>query len=473
MPPFKLTYKFVIIGAGVSGLSTALELSKVHLGEILILEKDDCIGGLCKTINKNDAYYDLGAHTIRFQIPEKQLLYIDEITGSKSIQHNSGSMLRLKNSFISYPVKSLQFFLSLGIGESLMYAVSLIKNRLLALFKSEEKKNPDYETSLINKSGSRAYETLYGPFARKEWGCEPKTISTSVMRYRMSMNPSDAFNRLFKKDSANYYYMNQGIGDFAKGIGKKLSDNKVTIFTGIESFDLKNEKNIHQIQFCVADSVSKSKSHFLTITYEKLISTIPIEELVLKLDPGKAMVEVAKKVKWRGLKLVYIHIEEEPLLPGETFHFPEIDYIFNRVSIPKRFSNLMQPDQSYTSFVCEIPCSEGDEVWKMTPETLYAKCFKDLVKSNLIKGNKGMLIPKNFVIDLNKVYPLFTHDWQDNISQLLDYLQTNHKYIYTSGKGGFFIPSSMDHSIDMGLQLAQNITEGKNPENWYKAVMSN
>jgi protoporphyrinogen oxidase len=265
-----------------------------------------------------------------------------------------------------------------------------------------------------------------------------------------------------KNDTGSYYYLSHGIGGFAQGMEKKLYEKNVKIITNVQDFELKDIDGKHQIIF----STNVNGKH--TITYEKLISTIPIDELILKLNPGKEITDIVKKVRWCGLKLAYIHLKEEPLLSGETFYFPEIKYIFGRISIPKRFSDFMQADNNYTSFVCELPCSPEDEKWNMDPKEIYKRCHNDLIKANLVKDGNGILTEKNFIIDLPKVYPLFTIDWQKTISYLLEYLQKNHKHIYTSGKGGFFMHCNMDHSIEIGVKLAEHLTNGKEAESWYK-----
>lgn len=224
----KKEYKYVVIGAGVSGLATAYELSKKNPGKILIVEKDEILGGLCKTISKNNSYYDLGSHRIHDQIPERPLNFIRELSINGIIRNTRGGKLKLNNSFILYPIKSFQFFLSLGLSESFLCALSLIKYRFRNLFKSKAKKYSDYETYLINNAGKRAYKVFYEPYARKVWGCEPNTISTTAVKKRMSMtNPmvfiKDIINHYFKKGNSNhYYYMKSGIGDFAKGVEQKI-----------------------------------------------------------------------------------------------------------------------------------------------------------------------------------------------------------------------------------------------------------
>ena len=467
----KIKYKYVIIGAGLSGLSTAYELSKTYPGEILILEKDHNIGGLAKTISKNNSQYDLGSHRIHIQISEKLFNFINEVTGgSKIIKKVRGGKLRLRNSNIMYPIKSLQFFVSLGLAESFRCAVSLIKYRLIGFFKSTNEKSSDYETYLIYNAGKRAYKIFYEPYALKVWGVEPNTISITAVKKRMSMiNPivfiKDIISLYFKKDNISYYYyLTNGVGDIANGMYKTLLENKVKVITGVSDFQLINSGQIHQVE------IATNSGDSFTVAYDFLVSTIPINEIVMKLQPDKLIKQIVDKVKWRGLKLVYLHLKEDPVLAGETFYFPEIRYIFGRVSIPKRFSKTMQPDQSFTSYICEVPCSMADAKWSMSPGQLYQKCFEDLLNAKLIRPDNEIVTDKNFIVELPMVYPLYTIGWQETILQLLHYLESSHKYIYTSGKCGFFMHCNMDHSIEIGMELAQYINDGKEPESFYNNI---
>src|SRR3972149_5335397 len=53
--------KAVIIGAGPAGLTAAYELCKAGI-ESVVLEKDNVVGGLARTVNFNGYYFDMGGH---------------------------------------------------------------------------------------------------------------------------------------------------------------------------------------------------------------------------------------------------------------------------------------------------------------------------------------------------------------------------------------------------------------------------
>ena len=53
--------KTVIIGAGVSGISTAVNLLKKNYNDLLIFEALDRIGGRVNTIDYGDSFLEIGA----------------------------------------------------------------------------------------------------------------------------------------------------------------------------------------------------------------------------------------------------------------------------------------------------------------------------------------------------------------------------------------------------------------------------
>jgi len=53
--------KVIILGAGVSGLSAGFKLANNNKN-VLIIEKDNQVGGLSKTIKFNSCLFDLGGH---------------------------------------------------------------------------------------------------------------------------------------------------------------------------------------------------------------------------------------------------------------------------------------------------------------------------------------------------------------------------------------------------------------------------
>ncbi len=466
-----LKYKFVVIGAGVSGLSTAYELSKTYPNDVFVLEKDCKVGGLCKTINRNNAFYDLGSHRIHKDSGEEAFELIKNISGEALIKNVRGGKLMLKNLYINYPITSAQIIFGIGLIESFLCTVSLFKYRIFDKLISNNMGGGDldYESYLIKKVGQRAYKLFYEPYARKVWGQEPSLISITAVKKRISMLKPTSFlqniivNYFRKKEKNYYYYLENGFECFSDNLEKRIIENSCKVLKNVSDFSINVKNGKKMLGFL-------NGKNEIQVEFEKLISTIPIDELVLKLNPDNNMRMAINKIKWRGLRLVYLHIKGEPKIEGETFYFSELKYLFGRVSIQKRFSRKMQPDNNYTSFTCEVPCSEDDGIWNKADKEMYDLCFEGLQEAGLITKKQDYLLGKNFIIDISKVYPVYSLGWESILLYLLGHMAENFPYIYISGRPGLFLHCNLDHSIDIGLFLAEHIREGKLPKQWYEKI---
>ncbi len=463
--------KYLVLGAGMSGLTTAYELSRFSNDSVIVLEKESTVGGLSRTIGVGGSFYDLGSHRIHPESEKTAFDLVKETAGDLLVKRIRRGKLRLKRSYIKYPIDSFQFLRGLGPIEAFLCAAALAKSRLVrrifgaGMIHGEN----NYASYLTWKSGERAYRLFYEPYARKVWGCDPSTISLSSVKKRVSMTAPLSFLKavmanLFRSESTSFfYYIEGGIGRLAERLEKRAAANRVLIITNVKNLDLSTDGH-EKRAFYHQGGLERS------IAYDTLISTIPLDELVAKLGSGGDTCPGSEGIWWRGLRLVYLHVEEEPPLAGETFYFPEKRYIFGRVSIPRRFSEHMQAGISSTCYVCEIPCTVGDALWEKTDNELYDLCLRGLKAAVLIGDDAVQSREHNFVIDIPKNYPLYTVGWEKDLRRVLGCLAERYPYVYSSGKLGLFLHYNIDHAIEIGARLAEHIREGRASRAWYDNV---
>jgi protoporphyrinogen oxidase len=462
----------LIIGAGVSGLTTAYLLGRRFPGEVLVLEKEPVVGGLLRTIQRSGARYDLGSHRIHKAPAESAFRLIQELCQDQLVKNERGGKLRLRKSYIDYPITSFQMFKGLGLLESALCALSLLRYRLMGRLRDDSRirENDNYESYLIRRAGKRAYGLFYEPYARKVWGGEPSLISTTAVKKRISMlSPT-----LFLKDMVGhyagrsknnyYYYLKGGISGLVESLAQRIREDGGEIVTGVNEFSLAIQPGARTCQFR-ADLPGAVK-------FDTLISTIPLDELLIKLTPPEHVLQQIKEIKWRGLRLVFLHVNGEPLLDGESFYFPEVKYIFGRVSVPKRFDPAMQPEAGVTAITCEVPCSEDDDLWSATDEQMFDLCLASLRRGALVTDRQTALTEKSFIINLPKVYPVYRVGWEALIKGLLSYSACRFPFIYFSGKPGLFLHNNIDQSMEIGLLLAEDILHQKTPEGWLSRLDS-
>ena len=67
--------KYLIIGAGISGLTFANYCS----GDYLIIEKENEVGGYCRTIKKGEYVWDYAGHFFHFNTEEFKKKFLDKM----------------------------------------------------------------------------------------------------------------------------------------------------------------------------------------------------------------------------------------------------------------------------------------------------------------------------------------------------------------------------------------------------------
>ncbi len=163
-------YDYVIIGAGITGI-TLCKLLRERGKNVLCLEKESEIGGLCRTKSIEGHTLDIGGghffHTkhqkvfdyVFNHIPEGDFNYFERV-----------SKILLGDETIDYPIESNIWQLSLN--EQIEYIISVICNGEQA--GKPEPKN--YEEWIRWKLGDKICDDYMIPYNTKLWGVEPKEM---------------------------------------------------------------------------------------------------------------------------------------------------------------------------------------------------------------------------------------------------------------------------------------------------------
>ena len=99
-------YKYIILGGGITGLITSIELSKQYPGQILLIERENEVGGQLRTIQRNGFRYDIGSHIIHDEVPKDVLEYINETSGGLLRRNLRIGKLVFRKSYISITLLS-------------------------------------------------------------------------------------------------------------------------------------------------------------------------------------------------------------------------------------------------------------------------------------------------------------------------------------------------------------------------------
>jgi protoporphyrinogen oxidase len=161
--------KYLIVGAGVSGLSTAAFLGKDN--DYLILEKSNEIGGFCKTIKKDGFTWDYSGHFFHFNDEDIKKFVLEDIN-SELLEVNKKTGIFYKNKYISFPFQN-------NIDE--LDKEEFIECLYDTYFKEEKKEYTDFLDWLYGNLGVSITNKFIKPYNEKLYACDLSKLDVNAM----------------------------------------------------------------------------------------------------------------------------------------------------------------------------------------------------------------------------------------------------------------------------------------------------
>lgn len=456
----QINSEILIIGAGAAGLACAMELAKVDRN-ITIIEKDQQVGGLAKTLVFQEDEYtfrtDLGPH--RF-FSKNQYLYdfIAEIIPEewKLVDRNTRQFINGK--FYNYPINAIQVLKNIGPFKSLEiikdYCQSLIQ---FYWFKKEIKTFEDY---VVIYFGRALAEFSIINYTEKIWGIPVKEIHPDWAKQRIKgLNLFSVFkNSLFIKNNNpkslvdQFYYPQFGTGLIYEKITQKLEQMGNELYT--DSYPIR----IHHSNYKIVEVEAIIKGCKQTIRPKHLVESIPITKFLSLLNPSppKLVIEAANSLRWRSQIYLFITLDKAQVTKDNWIYFPNKEIPFGRISEMKNFSKDMSPTDKTSLFV-EFFVFEDDNMWLMSEEKVFEMAMPYFEKFGFFHRHE---VRKYYLLKRKHVYPIYDMYYQKHLEVIKEYLDLFINLTYI-GRLGRFKYTNQDHSLEMGILAAQNIINGK------------
>ena len=98
--------KYLIIGAGPTGLGAALRLKELGEQNFIVLEANDYAGGLSASFKDGNGFtWDIGGHVLFSHYPYFDEI-LDDVMGSDFFQHRRIARIRSFNTWVPYPFQN-------------------------------------------------------------------------------------------------------------------------------------------------------------------------------------------------------------------------------------------------------------------------------------------------------------------------------------------------------------------------------
>lgn len=451
----------LIAGAGPAGLTAAYELSKLGLNPT-VLEADDQVGGLSRTVNYRGYRFDIGGHRFFSKVPLINQLW-EEMLREDFLVRPRLSRIYYRQKYFDYPLKAANALAGLGPIEAMLIGLSYTKARM---FPQADESN--FEQWVVNRFGERLYEIFFKTYTEKVWGIPCNEISADWAAQRIkNLSLREAIkNALFGSGRAadgqvittlidQFNYPRFGPGQMWERCKDLLASRGHETVQGVKVERLRHR---HGKVECMYGTSSNGET--VELGADHFISTMPLRELILALDPPppEKVLQAANYLRYRDYLTVVLMVKREEIFPDNWIyiHAPEVK--MGRIQNYKNWSPVMVPDSSRTSLGLEYFLWEKDEEWEWSQDRLIKLGIEECTRIGLIEPSE---VEDGTVVRMKKAYPVYDQHYTESVDIIRNYLET-FANLQTVGRNGLHRYNNQDHSMLTAVYAARNIVGEKN-----------
>lgn len=446
---------FVIIGGGPCGLAAAWHLARRGAHPV-VLEAEDCVGGLCATHERDGWRFDLGGH--RFVSSDAELSrWVEQMLGDDLLEQERRSVVLHEGRAFRYPLEAADLVRNLGLRENLeaLWGYARVRARRRGAPASQQ----SFEGWVTARFGRPLYDRFFGPYTQKLWGLHPSLISADWAQERISLlDLTDVALRLLKLRTAptrtyarRYLYPREGMGQLYRLVAADVVKHGGTVLTGARAVGL-------EVQGARVTAVhAETPRGPERIPVGELLSTMPLPALVrlLARDAPTEVARAADALRFRALTFVNLMLGRRDFSENTWMYVASASLSTSRIQEPKRRSPWMAPE-GRTSLMLEVPCDVGDATWTAGIEQLRARALAEL-------GQLGFRVDDvlgAFRVRVAHGYPVY-HLGYDADRQLLLREVSRFGNVRTAGRQGLFRYVFMDAAMRMGIVAADQMLAGR------------
>ena len=400
--------KTAILGGGLTGLTLGYFLNQEGIAFEIIEKEKEC-GGLMRTLQEDGFTFDYGGSHIFFSKDKEVLDFMLNLLGDNKIKNRRSTKILYKGHYVKYPFEN--GLADLPKEDNFECLLHFVQN-LIGKEKGELNKPKNLKEWFYYTFGKGIAEKYLIPYNEKIW--KYPTEKTSLDWVERIPNPpvEDIIKSSLGIETEGYthqlyfYYPKVGgIQALIKSLEEKINENIVTNFE-VEKIKRKDGKWI------VSDGREEKSC-------DKIISTIPIHDLVNVLNAPEDVKNAVNNLKYNSLITIMIGIDKPKINEFTWLYIPDEDVLTHRVSFPSNYSPYVAPEGK-SSVLAEITCNIGDEIWKKKDNKIAGQVIEDLRQLKIVDKTKVCFTE---VKRMKYAYVINDLDYYENIKIVKDYMR--------------------------------------------------
>ncbi len=452
------THGVAVLGGGPAGLTSALVLARRGV-QGRVLEADRQVGGIAKTVERGGFRFDLGGHRFFTKLGPVQRLW-EETLGDELLARPRLSRIYYRGEYFAYPLRAEDVVRRLGLVETLRCAGSYVAAR------ARRGQAPvTFEDWVTARFGRRLYDTFFREYTEKVWGIPGSEIQSEWAAQRIrdlsfwtALTSALGLRRTRVTSLIEEFrYPRLGPGQMWEAIAGDVERAGIAVELGSRVTRLRHANG--RVDSIVVDGPAGERE----IPVDGVVSSIPLSELVLSLDPlpDDAVVAAARSLRYRDLIVVGLVSSDPEPFPDNWIYLHDPGTRAGRVQNFGAWSaGMTRP--GFTCLGVEYFCFAGDDLWDMPDNALVQLAAREL-------GRIGLLDPEHVVegtaIRVRHAYPVYDVGYREAVRRLrrtVDGLEN----LETVGRNGLHRYNNQDHSMWTAVLGTLNLLDGAGHDLW-------
>ncbi|HUE66658.1 MAG TPA: FAD-dependent oxidoreductase, partial [Candidatus Acidoferrum sp.] len=315
----------VIMGAGPAGLTAAFELMK-HDVPVTVVERDPHqVGGLARTVEHDGYRFDIGGHRFFSKNQEVEDLWT-EILGDEMLTRGRLSRIYYRGRFFAYPIKAVNALWNLGPVEAARCLASYTWARMHPI--RDPKTLEDW---VRNQFGWRLFSIFFKTYTEKVWGISTKELSadwaaqriksldlwvvlrTALLPHSKAKGRGEIVTTLIDR----FRYPRRGPGQMWERVAEIAAERGQPVLLGRAVSGISHDRG-EVTSITTTDAAGATE----TFSGSHFVSSIPIRELVARLDPPApaAVRQAADNLGYRDFVSIALMINRAEVFPDNWIY---------------------------------------------------------------------------------------------------------------------------------------------------------
>jgi len=438
-PQQKPAASVVILGGGLTGISTAVHLKKAWV----LFEKEAGLGGLVVTREKNGYYFDRTGHWLHLRDQGMKDLVAQVLPG-QMVEVERKARIFSHGATTLYPFQANLYGLPPDV----------VKECLLGVFEAKlapagGKGPKNFEEYCLRHFGAGISKHFMIPYNERLWGVSPREITAAwcsrfvpLPNLEQVVAGAVGANAGALGYNATFMYPKQGgIQTFAAALAGRLDPHRVHTSASLDRVDYQRREVL----------VGGER-----VSYSALVSTLPLPELLSRMPALPQAIEVhASRLRCTTLRYLDLATRAQPTADWHWAYVPEKRFPFYRVGIFSNAVASMAPPGGgsfYVELADRSPVSEAT----------IRESVQGLAEMGAVASPRDVLFADER--EIKYAYVVFDDNYYAATSAIFAFLESH--AIYSRGRYGSWTYNSMEDALLAGRDVAATIdaiSEGAKP----------